>query len=178
MLAALSVVSVTTVPLGDVIVTSRFAGFVWSRNVVTFTSRSQGSIPLTTIVDVVVPLSVSGVDVLFENVCGVPSHTTGTVVVVVLLVVVTVVLVLLVELVLVLDVVLLVVVDDEVVVLDVVVGTVVVVLDVVVVVDVVELVVVDEVVVVLEVVVVELVVVVVVLSQPRSLIRSRASDGS
>ena len=80
----LSDVSVTTVPDGEVIVTSRSPLFACWRNVVTFTSSSQGFRPDTTIDDVVTPLSVSAVAVLFVNVCGVPVQATGTVVDVVL----------------------------------------------------------------------------------------------
>jgi hypothetical protein len=80
----LSEVSVTTVPDGEVIVMSRSPAFACWRNVVTFTSRRYVFSPDTTIDDVVTPLSVSGVAVLFVNVCGVPVQATGTVVDVVL----------------------------------------------------------------------------------------------
>jgi hypothetical protein len=80
----LSEVSVTTVPDGEVIVTSRSPLFACCRKVVTFTSRRYGFKPDTTIDDVVTPLSVSAVAVLFVNVCGVPVQATGTVVDVVL----------------------------------------------------------------------------------------------
>jgi hypothetical protein len=80
----LSEVSVTTVPEGEVIVTSRSPLFACWRNVVTSTSSRYVFSPDTTIDDVVTPLSVSAIGVLFVNVCGVPVQATGTVVDVVL----------------------------------------------------------------------------------------------
>ena len=80
----MSDVSVTTVPAGDVIVTSRSSLFVCPRKVVTSASSRYVSRPLTTIVEVVSPLSVSAVTAAFWNVCGVPVQATGMLVVVVL----------------------------------------------------------------------------------------------
>lgn len=76
----LSVVSVTTVPDGDVIVTSRSWLLACCRNVVTSTWIRYELSPLTTMVDVVSPLSVSAVDAEFWKTCGVPVHATGMVV--------------------------------------------------------------------------------------------------
>src|SRR4051812_17066455 len=75
----LSVVSVTTVPAGDVSVMSMSLACVCAMSVVTSTSPMFGARPDTTIVDAVTPLSTSGVTVEFVGlpVTGAPQLAGG-----------------------------------------------------------------------------------------------------
>ncbi len=66
--APLSVVSVTTVPCGDVSVASTSAAKVWRSIVRAFTSKTYDAMPPTTIVDVMTPASLTATGVPLSNV--------------------------------------------------------------------------------------------------------------